>query len=147
MKNIVQSILFALSYIPLTGYAQLDSLEGYWLNVEQPDTIILKIEGFRSKRRKNDLVRKGLLRSTNRQLEGVYYYTIDNDSLSIIDAYGNVECKSLSFNINSENLDIYEGCDIHYSRITKEQYNKLSELIKSGRLKQSGSEEINRVDY
>ncbi len=141
------TMLFALILITFSGHCQLDSLEGFWLRTEQSDTTILKIHEIKAKKRRNNsLVRKAFQISTNRKYQGIYYYTFADDSLCIVDAYGNVLCKTLNYNIGVYNWEINDECQFSYSRITKAQFDKLIESIETKKASNGGSEDINKTD-
>ncbi len=141
-------ILFLLIFTSFSGNCQLDSIEGYWFCTSESDTIILKVQGLNPKKKRNHYqIRKALQLSTNSKFRGVYYFSFDDDSLTIFDGYGNVWCKTLNYKMDENNWEINDEFHLSYSRITKEKFNEIKELIESKKTVDGKSENINLIDH
>lgn len=121
-------ILFLVAFFTSTIYAQLDSMEGYWLSTEGSDTTIMQVKEFHNNLNESNS-KGGLQKSTKRGLIGVFYYVNNNDSLKVMDAYGNVLCTSQTYSFTNDTW-IVEACSqLTYKRITKKEFKYFSKLI------------------
>lgn len=148
MITLIRNILLILFFLPFSARCQLNSLDGYWMRTERFDTIILIIRQTNYKKKSNiPELRTGLQRSTNRSYEGVFYYSIKNDSISIIDGYGNTLCKTMDYKITGDQWQISSSnCIYFFSRITKEQFDKLLKLMESNKKTINDSDDLNRIN-
>lgn len=122
-------ILFLLTFFTSTIYAQLDSMQGCWLSTEGSDTTIMQVKEFQNNNLNESNLKGGLQKSIKRGLIGVFYYVKNDDSLKVMDAYGNVLCTSQTFSFTNDTW-IVEGCSqLIYKRITKKEFKYFSKLI------------------
>ena len=119
MKSLLLVFMLAVMSI---SHSQIADLKGCWKSINGNDTIVLKMNEIKSKVTQSQCF-KFIQFSTQEQKSELFYMYILNDSIRIVDAYGNqhtqvfekqmnkkesFNCGSLQFQFNNGNFLINE---------------------------------------
>ena len=146
MKSYITIIIFfSLSAFQLT-YSQLNNLKGYWVGINNGDTITLEIKDFGG----DSLVSLGILKKSRNNYSGdVLYINFSNDTLRCIDPYGNIIHESTDYTIHEDSFQLKFLGDAFFERVNKREYRKTTKLLQPKPRSRSDkvNEKINQKDY
>lgn len=146
MKSLITIIFFfSLSAYQII-YSQIDNLEGYWVGINNGDTITLEIKAFGV----DSLVSLGILKKSRNDYSGeVLYINFSNDTLRCIDPYGNIIHESTDYTIHEDSFQLKYLGDAFFERVKRREYRKTTKLLqpKPRSRPDKIDENINQKDY
>lgn len=118
MKSLL--MVFMLVFMS-NSYSQIADLKGCWKSINGNDTIVLKMNEIKSNDNQSQCF-KFIQFSTQQQKAELFYMYILNDSVRIVDAYGNQHTQVFVKQMNKK--ESFNCGSLQFQRITSMEFNR-----------------------